>query len=286
MTNSNILRTMSFDHLRAVVPSAFAETAYDKVSDAYQYIPTYPLIEELQKQGYQPIKAYESRTRIEGKKGFTKHLIRFVNPDMPLPAVGETFAGLVLTNAHDATAAYRIFEALWRLACGNGMVVEVPNSKQNEVRILHNSRAIEQLRGSFSGMIESARNTAKEVEQFSVIDLTEQERGIFARAALDLRWTPEESENEDGTIKLIETAPIKAEALLYTHRPQDREIAKSLWGTLNIAQENLMQGGLRGRNANGGRTTTREIKSVDTDVKLNKALWRLAQEMKALKQAS
>lgn len=281
--NARVIQPMSFDSLRRAVPSAFAERPYNKVSDTYQYIPTYPLIEALQAQGYQPIKAYESRTRIDEKRGFTKHLIRFVAPDMKLPGVGDTFQGLVLTNAHDATAAYHVYDAIWRLICSNGMVSQT--SKEDVIRIRHSARAIEQLHAEHAKLLVNAKRTAQEVEDFSVIDLTEVERGIFARAALDLRWAPEEQTSEDGqTIKLIETAPIKSEALLNTRRSEDRAIANSLWGTLNIAQENLMQGGLRGRNANGGRTTTREIKSVDTDVKLNKALWRLAQEMRALKQ--
>lgn len=284
ITNYNTIRPLSFDSLRRLVPSAFAETAYGKVSDKYQYIPTYPLIEVLEQQGWQPIKAYESRTRIDEKKGYVKHLIRFVNTDMKLPAVGETFQSLVLTNAHDATSAYHVYNAVFRLVCSNGMV-RSEGGKQDVIKIRHSGRAIQQLREAHTNLLETAAETAKEVEDFSVIDLTPDERGIFARAALDLRWTPEESELEDGTIKLIETAPVKSSDLLYIRRSQDRAIANTLWGTLNIAQENLMQGGLRGRTANGGRTTTREIKSVDTDVRLNKALWRLAQEMKALKSA-
>jgi hypothetical protein len=276
------IQPISFDRLRLAVPSAFAEKPYHKTSESYAYIPTYPLIEVLQSAGWQPIKAYESRTRISDKRGYVKHLIRFVNPDMKLPAVGDTFQSLVLTNSHDATSAYHVYNAVYRLVCCNGMVSQ-QGANQDVVRIRHSGRAIEQLRNAHNGLLETAAATAKEVEDFSIIDLTPDERGIFARAALDLRWSPEENEQPDGVIKLIETAPIKAESLLSTRRAEDRLIQNSLWGTLNIAQENLMQGGLRGRTANGGRTTTREIKSVDTDVRLNKALWRMAQEMKALK---
>ena len=71
----------------------------------------------------------------------------------------------------------------------------------------------------------------------------------------------------------VSTAPIRAEQLLAVRRAADHDIKNTLWGTLNITQENLMKGGLYGHNANGGRTSTREIKSVDTDLRINKTLW-------------
>ncbi|HHR0987393.1 TPA: DUF932 domain-containing protein, partial [Klebsiella oxytoca] len=49
--------------------------------------------------------------------------------------------------------------------------------------------------------------------------------------------------------------------------------------TYQRIQENLIKGGLNGRNAKGGRTHTRAIKGIDCDVKLNRALWVMAENM-------
>jgi hypothetical protein len=49
--------------------------------------------------------------------------------------------------------------------------------------------------------------------------------------------------------------------------------------TLNRVQENMIRGGVRGRNVNGGRMSTRAVNSVTENVRLNKALWTLADEM-------
>jgi hypothetical protein len=80
-------------------------------------------------------------------------------------------------------------------------------------------------------------------------------------------------------------APIRPEQLLLEHRYDDK--GKDLWTTFNVVQENIMKGGLRGRkrDANGRmrNTTTRPVKSIDRDVKLNKALWVLTEEMSRLK---
>ncbi len=47
----------------------------------------------------------------------------------------------------------------------------------------------------------------------------------------------------------------------------------------SVFRKNLIKGGLNGRNAKGGRTHTRAIKGIDGDVKLNRALWVMAENM-------
>ena len=50
-------------------------------------------------------------------------------------------------------------------------------------------------------------------------------------------------------------------------------------------QENVIRGGLSGRTRGDKRTRTRPVNSVTTDVKLNRALWHLAEGMRELKAA-
>lgn len=42
---------------------------------------------------------------------------------------------------------------------------------------------------------------------------------------------------------------------------------------------NLLKGGLPGRTAKGKRSHTRAVKGIDGDVKLNRALWVMAEEL-------
>jgi len=48
-------------------------------------------------------------------------------------------------------------------------------------------------------------------------------------------------------------------------------------------QENITRGGLPARMKNGRRQSTRPVEGLDTNVKLNRALWMLAEEMRRLK---
>jgi hypothetical protein len=44
-------------------------------------------------------------------------------------------------------------------------------------------------------------------------------------------------------------------------------------------QENLIKGGVTGVTSKGKRTHTRAVKGIDGDIKLNRALWVMAEQM-------
>jgi hypothetical protein len=55
---------------------------------------------------------------------------------------------------------------------------------------------------------------------------------------------------------------------------------------MNVVQENVIKGGLSAMRRDGRETrrvTTREVRGIDQDVKLNRALWQLAERMAELK---
>ncbi|HBV3757213.1 TPA: DUF945 domain-containing protein, partial [Escherichia coli] len=54
---------------------------------------------------------------------------------------------------------------------------------------------------------------------------------------------------------------------------------KDLWSAYQTIQENMLKGGISGRSAKGKRIHIRAIHSIDTDIKLNRALWVMAETM-------
>ena len=120
---------------------------------------------------------------------------------------------------------------------------------------------------------EGAGEIAARVEDLKTIDLSPNEKGVFAMAAHNLVY--DDADN----------APILPGQLLKERRYDDK--GNDLWTTFNVVQENIMKGGIYGskRGANGRvrRVKTRPVKSIDRDMKLNKALWVLTEEMAKLK---
>ena len=72
-----------------------------------------------------------------------------------------------------------------------------------------------------------------------------------------------------------------ADSVLRPNRYEDRK--PDLWTTFNRIQENIIRGGVRGHTTTGKRTTTREVGGVSENVRLNKALWALADGMAQIK---
>src|SRR3546814_6818217 len=58
---------------------------------------------------------------------------------------------------------------------------------------------------------------------------------------------------------------------------------RDLWSVFNRTQENLIKGGLSARAANGRRQTTLPVQGIDNGIRLNRALWLLADGLRQLK---
>jgi hypothetical protein len=281
--NSNFSNAQTVDSLRAIVPSAFATQPHESRSARYAYIPTSEVIEGLMAQGFAPFKAVQSRSRIEGKTEFTKHMIRFRHADASAMQVDGNIPEVVLINAHDGTSAYKLLSGIFRMICTNGLITFERN--MGELNIPHKGNVIHQvIEGSFQ-IIENARKSLETVETWSNLRLTAGEQNAFAEAAHSLRFA-----DADGTID----TPITASQLLTPRRMADRDAAGSwsrpapdLYRTMNVVQENAIKGGLSARRPgerNSGRmVTTREVRGIDQDVRLNRALWQLAERMAELK---
>jgi hypothetical protein len=100
--------------------------------------------------------------------------------------------------------------------------------------------------------------------------LTDAEQLALATGAAAYRW-------EDLT-----KAPVSPSMLLNPRRYGDG--AKDLFITLNCVQENIIRGGQRDRSRrrpDGNRMPkSRAIKGIDEDMKLNKALWEMAEVLR------
>ena len=60
----SVPRVLTNDEIRARAPSAFAASKHESRSERYGYIPTSVVIDALRKEGFNPVSAEQSRTRI------------------------------------------------------------------------------------------------------------------------------------------------------------------------------------------------------------------------------
>lgn len=262
------------DQIRRVAPSVFAMEPHSSRSERYTYIPTCDVLRNLRNEGFQPVAVMQGRSRLPGKAEFTKHLLRLRHQSTSITNVGEEFPEIVLINSHDGTASYNMMGGMFRVACLNGLVV--CKELFEEVRIKHaGDIAHDVVQGAYQVL--DGFDLIKDVTaQMKNLRLSAPEQTVFAEAALTIKY----GESDEG--EAPEAAPITAAQLLRARRYGDD--APDLWTTFNRVQENVIKGGVPGRNANNRRVRTREVTAIDTNVKLNRALWTLAARMAELKQ--
>jgi hypothetical protein len=269
---------LSNDQLRSVAPSIFATDKHASRSDRYAYIPTSEVVDGMRANGFEPVFAKQGNSRVEGKADFTKHPIRFRHQgeDIATRRIGGIYPEVVVVNSHDGTSAYKVMAGLMRLVCLNGMVVA--DRDLTSVSVPHKGDVMRQvIEGSYQVLSES-RQAVEAADTWAGVTLTRDEQMAMAEAAHVIRFA-----DAEGNVQ----TPIQADQLLRIRRREDE--GADLWRTANRLQENAIRGGLTawGRDANNRprRTTTREVKGIDADVKINRALWLLNERTAALKAA-
>ncbi len=265
MKSQNI--PLTNDQIVKLAPSAGAISPHEMVSNRYSFVPTIEAVDLLRSAGWEPVHVKQSGTRKKDRNGYQKHIIRFMQGAL---STDQERVDLVMTNSHDRGCAFLLSASIWRKICGNGLMVssELYNFSHRHVGFERNV-----FLDSAYRIAEGAGDIAAQVQNLKVIDLTPNEKGVFAMAAHKLVYDD------------VEKAPILPAQLLKERRYDDN--GNDLWSTFNVVQENIMKGGIYGRkrSANGHirHVKTRPVKSIDRDIKLNKALWVLTEEMAKLK---
>jgi hypothetical protein len=259
---------LSNDELQNLAPSIFASQPVTDVSARYSFLPTASILEGMRGHGWLPVRAEEQRVRTQTRQGFQKHLIRFARVENLNWAKNEVRPEIVLLNSHDKSSAYQLHCGLLRLVCLNGMVVA--DATFQRISIKHLGFSPDSVIQASFEVLDAVPQIMDKVKLFQDRVLTDAERLALATGAAAHRW-----EN-------LDKAPVNPSLLLNPRRYGDG--AKDLWTTLNTIQENITKGGQRDysrRRTNGDRMPkSRAIKGIDEDLRLNKALWHMAEVLR------
>lgn len=263
------MENLNHDQLIKAAPSIFASAPSGKVSGKYAFIPTTQVIETLAKENWLPFTANQAKCRTIDGRDFVKHIIRFRKDGLTMPGT-DSIPELVLTNSHNGLAAFNLMLGVYRFICANGMIAGDTFLKES---VKHVGYTDEKVLDASYRLISEVPRITQSVQEMSQIQLTDAERLAFAKSAMPIKFADD-----------VQLEPGK----LLTLRHRDDLNKKDLWTTFNTVQENMIRGGLRSYSFDHetGRTRrnrTREVKSVNEDIRINKALWTLVEEMKKLK---
>ncbi|ECA0405801.1 DUF945 domain-containing protein [Salmonella enterica subsp. enterica serovar Newport] len=251
-------RPLTQEELMQYTPSVFGEDKHASRSDRYSYIPTITLLENLRREGFEPFFACQSRVRDPGKREHTKHLLRLRRTGQ---ITGQQVPEIIILNSHDGSSSYQLLPGYFRQVCTNSLVC---GQSLGEIRVPHRGDIVGKVIEGAYDVLGVFDRVEEKREAMQSLLLPPPAQQALAKAALTYRFGEEHQ-------------PVTTAQVLTPRRRED--YGQDLWTVWNTLQENLLKGGLPGRTVQGKRTHTRAVNGIDGDVRLNRALWVMAEQM-------
>lgn len=247
---------LSIGDLHKRAPAAFATTPFSNTSPTYRFISTAQIVSTLLDAGFEPVAAQQANSRGE-RSDYARHMLRFRSMSLP-KKFNDVVPQIVLINSHDGTSAYQLRAGLYRTLCMNGLLARVGDF--GVIHVPHRGNII-------ANVVEAALQIASGFSAINdIIDLmhaamlTEQQRLRVAEQAFHIRFQ-----------RSVVKPTFEPGRLLEARRELDK--GNDLWRVYNTVQENSMRGGVAYTNQRGRSTSTRGIRAIREDVRINTALW-------------
>jgi len=262
---NNNITFLSKDQVRQAAPLVFADKPTREVSGAYTFASTETVMDDLAKFGWLPTGASQRTGRKGVESKFSPHMVKFANPDIVVEGEdGLTFPQIVLKNRHDGLGTFQFMAGMFRLVCGNGLVIATANFGQ--IKIAHKGYSFEELRGLVSKRVESLPEVIGTMNQMKERQLTGAEKHNLALDALLLRSGIKPGSDLAGEFK-PEVGMISE--ILKPVRKEDK--GNDLWNVFNTVQEKAIKGGF-----NLNNRKVKGISSFEKDLQLNQELFESA----------
>lgn len=246
----------------------FAHDSGYQTSGRYSAINTANLVAQFEANGFVLHKTSAARVRQPERQGYQKHLFTFRHADLQLRGVGDSVPQIILKNSYDGTSSLQIMLGVYRLVCANGLLV---GSSFETHRVRHVGPDAVSL--AVQAALSVSRQTdavADIIMQMKARQLSDAEANYFSERAAAL-------------IAPSNATIVQPASLLQARRAAD--VNSDVWSVYNRVQENVIRGGLLYTSVDGaGRTRARRrrgVQAIDANVKLNKALWTIAEHFVA-----
>lgn len=235
-----------------------------EMSNRYVWMDTTEIINNLLSLKSKGEEVFELRS-IQGKKtrkanmvGRGIHLVRIRMKKSYTIDGDECYPELVIKNSYDGSCPLIVEMGVFRIVCTNGLIMK--SKDFGSLKIRHTGTAWDAVFDMVKGMAQSLPKMIDMQQQLAAVNLNQFQITEFARKAVAIRWN-----------NVAETANF--EMVTEAIRPEDE--GNSLWKVFNVAQEKLMQGGIK---LDGMKRTGRKVSNAAEDLRINQELFELAME--------
>ncbi len=231
-------------------------------SERYMFIDTRQVVEDMQDLGFQVADVRRPAFRTKAA-AFGVHEVDFRRPEDIGRKSGEA-PRLIFINSYDGSRRAQLISGVFRFVCSNGLVVGDVFQQQ---KFLHLGDYASQLHEQIKESASQLHRVFERISDYRQTFLDRPQYLEMAKEALALRYPEDE---------LI----LDPELVISPRRSSDRD--RDLYTTWNVMQENILKGGLPGRQRNGRTRSSSPLSNIERSNKLNRELWNLLEDYSAL----
>lgn len=255
---------ISLQALKQQMPQAFVTAPSSRVSAKYSFIPTHEILSDLDKLGWKIRAIQNPRYKSERNQLHGKHLVRLFNPSLFISnGEDKNYVEVLLFNSSNGLSRFKLEVGIFRLVCSNGLVIK--SEDFGTINLRHQGYSFDSLKQSIDEMVARLPEVVTKINTFTQRVLTPTEMKQLAEQAYSLR--------NSGRLATQE----ELDAILTPRRDADQ--GNNLWQVFNRVQEAVITGGQMLVDRRGRIRTAKPIRNLDKNLKLNQALWQMAEAM-------
>jgi hypothetical protein len=260
------LTALTPEQIAERAPQVYTQAPHAQVSDKYTFLPTYQIVEDMEKLGWLVADAKTMKSKNATQKQYGKHIVMFYHPEIFIKDEQggiEAYPQIMIQNNHRGWGRFKFEIGIFRLVCTNGLVIKSADYGTFEMR--HLGYSFEELKELVEKAIDILPNVVEKINTLSSRILSDKEMREFAEKAIQARF---------GEEKLVDASEIN-QVLSST---RDADNGTNLWVVMNRVQEHLVRGGFTAVGADKKERKVRKITNMLKDVELNQKLWELTEQ--------
>jgi hypothetical protein len=265
---------LSIERMQQLTPAAFATTKHERLTDRYMPLHTSSLLPVLADYGYSPVQAAQKRSR-KASAEHSAHMLAFAKTDLASLNADDIRPEIILYNSHDGSGSVKLFAGAFRFICSNGIVA----GDGFQSRLYHNKSAMLGFEDMLRNTVANLPAMMERINALRSVQLSSAAAYEMAKRSVNTRWDMFDAQTK-GVYAIEKTIT----DVLAVNRNEDNYT--DAFTVFNRIQESVIRGktfikSVTEATPYGSIRKARPVNSVKENIRINGALWNIAEEMTA-----
>jgi hypothetical protein len=233
---------------------------------------TSSLLPVLADYGYSPVQAAQKRSR-KASAEHSAHMLAFAKTDLASLNADDIRPEIILYNSHDGSGSVKLFAGAFRFICSNGIVA----GDGFQSRLYHNKSAMLGFEDMLRNTVANLPAMMERINALRSVQLSSATAYEMAKRSVNTRWDMFDAQQK-GVYAIEKTI---TDVLSVTRNEDNFTDAFTVF---NRIQESVIRGkafikSVTEATPHGSIRKARPVNSVKENIRINGALWNIAEEL-------